>query len=287
MSSDKKIELESNAFHYNEPVLKIFRIHPNGCRIVKAEKTLQGQANQSALTWCGAYEYANSYGWWVFPGFDVDIVCHENPTENSFRGRWGGNFTFNINSYDDSDYHIMKNFESKIKNQYDLKYAGPQHYAIDEPEKNCISLWTGCVFQMPKDWSLMIKSPTNLGLIYDQSSSACIQEGILELDWMRYDIWTNFKFHEYEKPLRLRKNQSWPIAQLIPIHRASYETKWITEEKIMDPNDQDCVNMYERYSEYKHKKWVLQGQKDPFTFKKLRKSESRQCPMHNIFEDQD
>jgi len=282
MESKNKIDFESSAHHYSDPVLKIFRIHPNGVRIEKAEKKLKGMANKDALTFCGPYSSANSYGWWLYPGFDLDIVCHREPVVGGYTGRWGGNFTFYTDGYNNSDLEYMRNFEANITKKFDYSYAGVSNYGIDEPEKNCITLWTGCVFQMPKDWSIMIKSPTNCGLIYDKSAPACIQEGILEFDWLRYDIWTNFKFHDYERPLRLRKNQDWPIAQLIPIHRSSYETQWKTEEIFMDPENPDCVNMYERYSEYNHKKWVVQGEKDPYTYRKLRNSEQRQCPFSPI-----
>jgi len=285
--NEKKITFETSAYHYSDPLLKVFRIHPNGVRIEKAERTLKGKANKDALVWCGPYGIANSLGWWIYPGFDLDITCHSEPVPGGFTGRWGGNFSYSIKSYDQSDIFQMKEFETKNPNKYGQIYNGRQHYSIDEPEKNCISLWTGCVFQMPKDWCLLIKTPTNIGLMYDHGCPAMVQEGLLELDWMRYDIWTNFKFHTLNKTLSFRKDQDWPIAQLIPIHRSSFDTQWQTEEKYMNPNDEDCVRMYERYSEYNYKKWQLQGEKDPFTFKKLKKSELMQCPHKNLFDEQD
>ena len=285
--NEKKITFETSAYHYSDPLLKVFRIHPNGVRIEKAERTLKGKANKDALVWCGPYGIANSLGWWIYPGFDLDITCHSEPVPGGFTGRWGGNFSYSIKSYDQSDIFQMREFEAKNPNKYGQIYNGRQHYSIDEPEKNCISLWTGCVFQMPKDWCLLIKTPTNIGLMYDHGCPAMVQEGLLELDWMRYDIWTNFKFHTLDKTLSFRKDQDWPIAQLIPIHRSSFDTQWQTEEKYMNPNDEDCVRMYERYSEYNYKKWQLQGEKDPFTFKKLKKSELMQCPHKNLFDEQD
>ena len=281
---EKKTTFDSNAYHYSDPLLKVFRIHPNGIRIEKANKNLLGNANKDALTWCGPYSLANSLGWWIFPGFNADITAYGDST-GSFTGRWGGSFDYNIQSYDESDVELMTNFENKISNKYDLKYTPRMRYAIDEPEKDCVSLWTGCVFQMPKDWCLMVKSPTNIGLIYDKGSPACVQEGILELDWMRYDIWMNFKFHTYNKTLSFRKDQNWPIAQLIPIHRSSLETQWEISDKIMNPDDEDCVKMYDRYSEYNYKKWHISGKKDPFCFKKLKKSELSNNPTKDLFEE--
>jgi len=52
----------------------------------------------------------------------------------------------------------------------------------------------------------------------------------------------------------------------------------------MNADDEDCIKMYERYSEYNYKKWQLQGEKDPFTFKKLKKSELTQCPHKSLFD---
>ena len=282
--NEKKLTFESDAYHYSSPLLKVFRIHPNGVRIEKAERTLKGNANKDALVWCGPYSIANSLGWWIYPGFDLDITCHSKPVEGCFTGRWGGHFTYSIKSYDNTDLTLMRDFESKNPNKYGQIYNGRQHYSVDEPEKNCVSLWTGCVFQMPKDWCMLIKTPTNTGLMYDQGCPAMVQEGVLELDWMRYDIWTNFKFHTLDKTLSFRKDQDWPIAQLIPIHRSSFDTQWQTEERLMNADDEDCVKMYERYSEYNYKKWQLQGEKDPFTFRKLKKSELTQCPHKSLFD---
>jgi hypothetical protein len=283
MDKTPKITLDTTAYHYSDPILKVFRVHPHGVRIEKAEKTLHGRANKDALKWCGPYTYANQIGWWIYPGFNLDITCYSEPQEGGYTGRWGGNYIYETQGYDASDYVVMREFEKDVALKFNYPYSSKQHYAIDEPEKNCMSLWTGCFFQMPKDWALMIKSPGNIGLIYDQGSPACVQEGILEVDWMRYDIWMNFKFHTYGKTLSLRKDQDWPIAQIIPIHKSSYDIGWKTEDKLMTSSDEDCVKVYERYTEYNYKKWALQNEKDPFTYRKLRKEEYNQCPINHLF----
>jgi hypothetical protein len=253
--------------------LEIFRVHPNGCRIEKAEKTLKAQANKSALTYCQPYGFANSFGWWVYPGMNSKITCYDSMSENRYVGRWGGIFEYEIEKYDSSDYETMEEFEKVVPSKDGNKYAGKAHFAIDEPEKNCASLWTGFFARMPRDWALMIKSPTNIGLIYDSGSPACVQEGILEVDWMQYDMWINFKFHTYGVPLIFNRDQELPIAQLIPIHRSCYETNWDTIDKVMNSSDPECVEVYERYAHYNYQKWIATGQKDPFTLRKNWKKE--------------
>ena len=54
--------------------LKVWRLHPSSCPIVRAEKTLHGAAHRAGVRWCGPFTNANRAGWWVFPPVDVDIV---------------------------------------------------------------------------------------------------------------------------------------------------------------------------------------------------------------------
>jgi len=266
------------------PALEIFRVHPDGCRIEKAEKTLKGQANKDALTYCQPYGFANAFGWWVYPGLNLEVTCYKEQSGNRYAGRWGGHYEYDIEPYSDLDFKTMEKFESTIQSENGNKYSGKAHFALDEPEVYCISLWTGLFARMPKDWSLMIKSPTNIGLIYDDGSPACVQEGILELDWLQYDLWMNFKFHTFGKPLVFRKDQIHPIAQLIPIHRSSYETNWETIDKVMNSEDPECIEVYQRYAKYNYQKWVASGEKDPFTLRKNRKKLMIENPPQNLFD---
>ena len=255
------------------PMLEIFRIHPDGCRIEKADKRLKGLANPNALTYCQPYSFANSFGWWIYPGMNSSITCYSEMSENRFVGNWGGIFEYEIEPYDRSDFSAMEKFENEIPSADGNRYTGKKHFVIDEPEKNCVSLWTGLFARMPKDWSLMIKSPTNIGLIYDNYAPAIVQEGILEVDWMQYDLWINFKFHRFGEPLVFSRDQELPIAQFIPIHRSCYENNWETIDKVMNSNDPECVEVYERYAHYNYQKWIESGEKDPFTLRKNRKKE--------------
>ena len=53
--------------------LKVWRVHPEGCRVQPAEKTLNGTANENGVKWCGPFSNVNRTGWWLFPPCDLDI----------------------------------------------------------------------------------------------------------------------------------------------------------------------------------------------------------------------
>ena len=96
-------------------------------------------------------------------------------------------------------------------------------------EMNIVSIWTGCVFKTPPGWCLQIRSPININL--DQPFR--IQEGILETDWMQYDIWMNLKFFRYNEWATLRRDQRYPLAQLVPVRRESYDEKWALQDNAL------------------------------------------------------
>ena len=54
--------------------LEVWRLHPNGIKIVPADPRLLGEAPPGALKWCGPFLYANKAGWWVYPPADIDVV---------------------------------------------------------------------------------------------------------------------------------------------------------------------------------------------------------------------
>jgi hypothetical protein len=96
--------------------------------------------------------------------------------------------------------------------------------------RKLVACITGCVFKTSPGWCLHIRSPINSDL--DQPYR--IQEGMLETDWMQYAIWMNLKFFRYNEPVRLRRNQRYPLAQLVPVRRESYDGKWNLQDNTLN-----------------------------------------------------
>jgi hypothetical protein len=272
----------------SELTLEVWRLHPNGIRIVPADPHLLGETPPGALKWCGPVLYANKAGWWVYPPADIDIVY--KPVDD--KGRYDPKFD------SDPDTQAL----NRMPGYFDLKviseYAHEEQAVIDEMvqphheypgnyrekyhlgyvEMNVASIWTGCVFKTPPGWCLQIRSPINFNL--DQPFR--IQEGMLETDWMQYDIWMNLKFFRYNEWVSLRREQQYPIAQLVPVRRESYDEKWKLKDCMFNcagTDREQAAKVFDSWNGYNYKKWVRsQGLKDPATHNKERKKPGHQCP---------
>jgi hypothetical protein len=269
----------------NEPefVLEVWRLHPHGVRIVPADVRLLGEAPPAALRWCGPFTLANKAGWWIYPPMDIDIVYKPVDGHRTYDCRYDTDPILRaanrLPGY--FDYHVVSDYEHEEQAVIDALLA-PHHqyrnsrrelYTFGQVEMNVASIWTGCVFKTPPGWSLQIRSPININ--WDQPFR--IQEAMLETDWLHYDIWLNLKFFRHDERAVLRRDQRYPLAQLVPVHRESYDGNWRLADNVLNcegPDRAEVVKLFDAWNEYNYKKWLkLDGAKDPATYTKERKKD--------------
>lgn len=242
--------------------LQVWRIHPEGIRLEPSEKTLRGDAPHGATLWCGPFTHANQYGFWVYPPMDVDII-------------WYGGRSFDykiVEEYADTDLQVVQQLQSPTD---PFKYSPRNKIDFGAVHDGVVSIWTGCIFQTPPGWSLMIRNPINV----TSTSTYRVQDAILETDWMPYDIWLNIQFLVQNQWVRIRKKPTWPpIAQLIPVPREAYENKWNLVQRPMERNSAEGQNMYDRWMQYNYKKWVEKAGKESSTYLRERAKVLKQRP---------
>ena len=226
--------------------LKVWKLHPQACRISEADKNLCGQANEAAVKWCVPYSTANSLGWYLYPPVDIDIL-------------WRGGKLFEhrpCEFYDDSDYRLVRNLvrpeDGVNPDQWSLP-GGRTKFSWGVVEPGVVQLWTGCIFQTPPGWCLKVSSPINFASIGYQ-----IQEGVLETDWMFYDIWINIKFNNKLDWVYLRRNQLVPLAQIIPIQRDSL-SGWGLQESMVNRDTPEGEEVFKYWINYNHSKFGKGG----------------------------
>jgi hypothetical protein len=235
--------------------LRIWRLHPQGIRICPAEKTLRGDASSGAMRWCGPFTHANSYGFWVFSPVDMDVIWHGG---RSFEHRFQSLYT-------NDDVPFVSRLQ-RPKDSY--RYSVRKKVDFGSVLESVVSIWTGCVFQTPPGWSLMIRNPVNI----NASEIFRAQEAILETDWLPYDIWLNLLFVQQGKWARLRRSDGWPpIAQLLPVPRIAYDRQWGLVDGPIERTTVEGSDLFERWLDYNTKKWVKSGQKDPATYHRERR----------------
>jgi hypothetical protein len=75
--------------------------------------------------------------------------------------------------------------------------------------------------------------------------------------------------------VKLRRNQKYPLAQLVPVRRESYDAKWDLQDNTLNcvgANKERAVEIFDSWNAYNYKKWGSNnGAKDPATHNKERK----------------
>lgn len=229
--------------------LKVYKTHPKGCRIEKAEKTLKNTADKNGIKWCMPYKIANQMGFWLYPPIDFEITWHG-----------GKDFTYkNYEEYDNSDYGIVHSMlrapELAKSEKWNHMGIGRSKFTYGLVEAGVVQVYTGCIFKTPPNWCLQIRSPVN----FPERQPYYVMEGILETDWMQYDIWINLVFTQKFKPLRFTPDDATPIAQLVPIHRQAFTSEWSLENKMINSNDNDAKEAAKFFIQYNVNKFTKGG----------------------------
>lgn len=233
-----------------EFILNVWRLHPHGCPIIPAEKTLKGSANQAGVRRCGPFTNANKAGWWMFPPVDIDIVW-----------RGGKDFEWELlTPYADDDYQLIRflvDDAAEARVHAWLPEGGRTKFTWGLVEKGVVQIWTGCMFETPPGWGLHIRSPINF------PPRAChVMEAVLETDWLQYDIWLNVIFDQRDQLVQLRREEWPPIAQIIPVRHESYDASWQMAEQLVNRNSPEASRVFDYFVEYNRKKFAGSG-RDP------------------------
>jgi hypothetical protein len=254
--------------------LKIWKVHPKASKVQIAEKTCKGTANLNGVKWCGPYSSVNKMGFWVYAPVDLDFVCEKGEYKVKM-----------LESFSNEDYFLVKSLERSSDNfeinKWMIKETGRTKFTWGAVEKNVVQIWTGLIFKTPPNWALQIRSPINF-----PKTNFHVMEGILETDWLQYDIWINLVC-EPDQIISIRKE--FPIAHLIPIPRDSFEDDWKIEENTLNRNSQEDNFVFEYWVEYNKKKFANGGKqfltkdgsltKDGTTYFKEKK---KMCPFRKM-----
>lgn len=247
-------------------LIRIYRLHPQGVRFEKAEKTQHGMANPAAVKFCRPFSSCNALGLWLYPPIDFNV-------------KWNGGKDFEhqlLEPWPNTEHDLVKSLVKPSDQVNSNDFCPPQgrsKFTWGSVEEGVMQLWTGCIFKTPPGWCLQLRSPINL-----YNPDYHVMEGILETDWMQYDIWINVAFHTKNKWIEFRKNQWPPLAQLIPLRRESVDGDWKFEETIANRDDPESEEVFKYWLQYNKKKFSQGGKqyltkdrtKDSTTFFKER-----------------
>jgi Family of unknown function (DUF6065) len=241
--------------------LSVFRLHPDGVRISRAERLLNGEHVKSpmmrtGLRHCGPLSHANSSGWWIFSPLDVDITYLGE-------GKWEYE---PLSSYALDEIDVVR---GNLRPGDRYRTCGRTHISVGTVEPDTVQIWTGCIFRTPRNCVLLLTTPINF--VDGFRRPFHVQQAVLETDWLPYDIWLNIKFHRVGERAAIRRADSVPLAQLIPMSRAAYDRELTHVERVMDRTDPVCDEMWTEWQQYNYEKWIRRGEKDPLTYYRTRR----------------
>lgn len=259
--------------------LDIWRCHPNSAKIVRAEKTLNGMANPVGTKLCRPYASGNQLGWWIFPAVDVDILW-----------KGGKEFEHKLPKFwTNSEYQLVKSLirPSDNTNVEDwCTEGGRSKFTWGAIEPGVVQFWTGVILKTPPGWCLQIRSPANF-----PPQEFRVMEGILETDWMQYDIWINLIFTVQDKWIKIRQDSWPPVAQIIPVRRETVDAEWeIGNDSLLHRDTEEANRVFEYWVHYNDQKYCHggkypmsedpddEGRKDSTTFWRERKKFMKKCP---------
>jgi Family of unknown function (DUF6065) len=229
--------------------LKVWRLHPQGCAIAPADRTLRGTANEFAARWCGPYTHANKAGWWLFPPVDIDIT-------------WKGGQEFEwelLTPYSNADGHLIRfllmgDSNGASPETWLTDHGGRSKFTWGLVEEGVVQVWTGCIFETPPGWGLQVRSPINCA-----DDRFHVMEAMLETDWLQQDIWLNLAFHRPGEKVELRRDAWPPLAHLMPVRRETYEGPWEHEEEMINRDSPEANRVFEYYVQFNEKKFAHGG----------------------------
>jgi hypothetical protein len=196
----------------------------------RADRSAAGTLPVRAYRYCDPVTTAASFGWWVFPPADLQLLWDGYDIFWQFCG-WQDWLPL-------ADAAQYPNFAGRFDEAAPAALAScSPPFLTALPEPGTLQIWTGLMARTAKDWSLLIRAPANLPL----GGGYSMYEGIIETDRWFGPLFTNIRLARTDQPVRLRAD--FPLAQVQPLPRIAYAdgtlgaTELVADMAGLRPND--------------------------------------------------
>ena len=229
--------------------LKVWQMHSSCARIEKAEKTCLGLANKDGVKWCGPYSSVNKLGFWLYSPVSFEFTYSDGKIDYKVLDDYSGEDGKRV-----TDLMTQPGKES-LRHETDKLFwcaDGRTKFTWGTVEPNVIQIWTGLIFQTPKNICLHIREPINF-----PRRDFHVMEGLLETDWMQYDIWVNIIVDAENKKVVVKKDV--PLAHLTLVDRALIEDNWTVSPEMINRDSKEADEVFTYWIDYNKKKFESGG----------------------------
>ena len=175
----------------------------------RAGRDALGTLPVRAARWCEAITSATSYGWWLYPPTDFELLFDGERVWWSCTTAFEGWLPLEAAQFPD----FAQAFDAAAPNEA-RGYSPP--FLTTLPEPGLVQVWTGLLAQTAQDWSLLLRAPVNM----PNHAGAVSFEGIVETDLWSGPLFVNFRLTRSGEPILFRRNM--PFVQAVPLHRSAY-----------------------------------------------------------------
>lgn len=180
------------------------------------------------MRYCDALTSATSYGYWLFPPIDLQLL-------------WDGEQIYW--SYDNAAAWLPLSGAPSGAAQFpgfsdlfdEMAPAGLQGYSppflTALPELGGVQIWTGLLARTRPGWSLNVRMPVNLPGIPGLTS----WEGLVEADHWFGPLFNNFRITRTDFPVRLRAHV--PFLQVQPVPQIAYQDDILNNVPVRTPEE--------------------------------------------------
>jgi hypothetical protein len=191
------------------PIARFYQFVPSVRPPQRADRSACGTLPTRAFRYCEAATSATSYGWWVFPPLDMqvlwdgsDLFWHHDGAEDWLPLMPSAQFP-----------HFVETFNAAAPS--DIAGCSPP-FLTALPEPGALQIWTGLFVRTAPNWNLLVRAPANL----PTSGGFAVYEGIIESDRVFLPVFANLRFTRSHSPIRFRPD--FPLLQVQPIPSHAY-----------------------------------------------------------------
>ncbi len=191
-----------------DKVVTFHRVSPAALPPLRADKAALGTMPTAAFQYCEAMRAASSFGWYVFPAQDIQLMWDGVDVFHAVEGQWTrlSSVTLGDEFTEYWDAHAPD----------DLKGCSPPFLSsLFVP--GIVQIWSGLFVSTADQWSLLIGPPANMA----QSRGYACYEGIVETDTFRpCPLFVNIRLQTTDKEIHIPRNK--PLFQVRPIRQECY-----------------------------------------------------------------
>lgn len=209
-------------------IVDFTRLVPDARPPRRADRSAAGYLPSRAIRYCEALTTATSYGYWVFPPLDIQLIWDGEEIFWSYAGTDGWLPLTGTESQAAQFPNYAELFDASVPKEL-RGYSPPFLTAM--PEIGGVQIWTGLLARTRPGWSLSVRPPVNLPVI----PGFMAWEGIVETDIWTGPLFTNARLTRTNLPVLLRTDT--PFLQVQPIPQAAFSDEVLSSYRCSDASD--------------------------------------------------